>query len=462
MATSDPPATAVPPQRRRWRFETLLLVAGCLFLVGGVGRYLYQFKTLPPSAGEGPELPAVDENGLDPAIVAALERERQAVRRTPQSASAWGRLGMVLLAHNFPAQAESCLATAERLDAGEPRWPYYQGLARENASVAAAVPKFEQTVALCGDVPPAPRLHLANALLGLDRFDEAEQHYRASLQHYPDNGEAHLGLARIAYRRDDLEGAVRELGLAVRDARLEKDARALLAQVYQRQGKQAAADEERRRMKHLHDSLPLHDPFLQEMAALRTGKQAAITVATVLLGQGRYQEVLPLMEKTAQAYPDSDKVWITLGTANLRLGRFDQAGRAFRTAQKLAPDSPVVHYYLGLTLLNQKDDAGATDQLRRAVALKPDLDRAYFALGCSLERQGNRPETIKAFRTYLRYQPDDVDAKVRLCEALTQEGQHAEALVLFGQALRARPTDPETRKRLYQQLLPRLALPLCW
>ena len=50
------------------------------------------------------------------AIVAALAQARAAVQESPRSAAAWGRLGMVLAAHDFRAEANACLAQAERLD----------------------------------------------------------------------------------------------------------------------------------------------------------------------------------------------------------------------------------------------------------------------------------------------------------------------------------------------------------
>src|SRR5437868_4953696 len=52
-----------------------------------------------------PAPPTVQSADLDPAVAAAIEKARLAVQQEPRSASTWGRLGMVLLAHEFPAEA---------------------------------------------------------------------------------------------------------------------------------------------------------------------------------------------------------------------------------------------------------------------------------------------------------------------------------------------------------------------
>ena len=55
------------------------------------------------------------------------------------------------------------------------------------------------------------RLQLGLALLALNRLDEAEQAFRAVLAAAPDYADARVGLARVAQRRGDAEGALAEL-----------------------------------------------------------------------------------------------------------------------------------------------------------------------------------------------------------------------------------------------------------
>ncbi|MGE5194566.1 MAG: hypothetical protein ACM3U2_18905, partial [Deltaproteobacteria bacterium] len=74
------------------------------------------------------ELPAVDLAQAPAAVRAAIVRGLDAVRADPRSGKAWGRLGLVLRAHEFGNEANACLAVAARLEPREFLWPYIEGV----------------------------------------------------------------------------------------------------------------------------------------------------------------------------------------------------------------------------------------------------------------------------------------------------------------------------------------------
>src|SRR5262249_54720205 len=102
VATAGPQRPPRPRYRTSWFYA--VAAAGCL-LVGG-GLYL-------GLARRAPEPPTIDPTRIDPLIVAAVEKGRAAVRESPDSAAAWGRLGMILQVHDFRTQADFCLDQAE-------------------------------------------------------------------------------------------------------------------------------------------------------------------------------------------------------------------------------------------------------------------------------------------------------------------------------------------------------------
>src|SRR5438045_4087886 len=113
-------SAAKRPGRGRRPFLTI----AALFLVGVVIIVLWTWW---PHRADKPTPPLVDLTGVDPAVQRAVTAARAAVLEHPDSAEAWGKLGMVLIGHGLPVEASNaCLAEAERLDPRQPRWPYLQ------------------------------------------------------------------------------------------------------------------------------------------------------------------------------------------------------------------------------------------------------------------------------------------------------------------------------------------------
>ena len=88
-----------------------------------------------------PPPPAVSLEGLDAGVAQSIADAQRSLQKSPRSAEAWGRLGMVLAAHAFRPQAVQCFTEAERLAPGEPRWPYFRGVMLElGGAEADAIP----------------------------------------------------------------------------------------------------------------------------------------------------------------------------------------------------------------------------------------------------------------------------------------------------------------------------------
>jgi tetratricopeptide (TPR) repeat protein len=450
-ATDADGAVKVPGRRaRRWyRSLWFQVLAALLVLLAGGGIYLRFHRA-------GPEPPGVDREGIDPAVVAAVEHARQGVLRAPRSADAWGRLGMVFMAHEFRAQASFCLAQAEGLDLREPRWPYFQALTLLRAGdTEAALPKLEQAVALWGDERDTPRVWLAEILLSLRHLDEAEQHFRRLLKRMPGHPRAQLGLARLVYQRGDPRASLVYLDLPQKDQRTRKAACLLLAEVEHRLGNKAAAEQAQRRAAGLPEDRPWPDPIHDEITALRAGKDAWLAQARAFVSQGDDAAALALLQRTTNDYPDSDEAWLLLGQMFLIQKNPPAAERALRRATELAPRAHQNVFYLGTTLFLRGDVAGAMACCRKAVELKPDFAPAHHVLGNCLVQTGKQAGAIDAYRAAVRCDLNLFEAHVALAGLLAENGQKAEAVVHARHAARLRPSDPAVRQ--LEQRLGRLS-----
>jgi tetratricopeptide (TPR) repeat protein len=443
------------PPRRRWYRSPVLpaVAAGLVVLLLGVGVYSH----LNPRE---PQPPLPDLEGLDPAIVAAVQTARATVLKSPRSAKAWGRLGMVLVVHEFRTEAQFCLAQAERLDPREPRWPYCQALGALFAKdQEAALPKLERAVALYGDDFDTPRVRLAEELLALERLDEAQAHFQHLLDVNPVHPRAHLGMARLACTRGDFPAGLEELRFALDDRRTQKAAHALLAEIRQRLGNQPEAEEALRRAAALPEDPSLPDPVNEEIIILRTGKVALIRLARQLSNLGRDEEALALLEQTVRDYPDADDAWLQLGKTLIKQKNPQAAEPALRRAADLAPGAHDNVFFWGVALLELRDLSAATPCFRRATELKPDFARGWYNLGFCLYYEDDPNGAIDAFRTALRYEPNMLEAHLNLGRVLAEKGRFPEALVHMRHAHQLKPTDPETKKQ-WDRVLHLLAVPL--
>lgn len=437
------------PRAARNKSQWVILAVSILAISAGVIRYASQLLSKSDRARQAKvELPEVDVNGLDPAVLSVILDAQNVVVQLPRSASAWGRLGSVLLAHSFDVQANTCLAKAEELDPGEPRWPYFQALATMKEDADHAIGKLRRTVQLCGDTPDAPRLQLAELLLSQDKLDPAQEQFQLSLGHYPGHARAQVGLARIALRKGQLKQSRELLEKALLKAPNRKEIHTLLAEVCLRLKDNPSAEREQELTRAMPVDPSWHDAFLGEIDSLRTGKQAALSRSAKLMKSGRYQEVVDLMEAATKSYPDSDWAWLTLGTALLQLDKFDQADPALRTAVRLAPENPETHYRLAMGLTMQKKYDEALESLRTTQSLRTDYAPPYYTMGYCLEQKNDLPGAIEAYENAIQRQVDYFEAHVRLAIIQKQQGNLDAARQAATRALEIKPGNAEVQKFL--------------
>jgi tetratricopeptide (TPR) repeat protein len=441
-----------PKQKRsRHRASVAALLGGVLF-IAGFGVYIgYRAVTGPADPIDvDAELPSLDWTGADPAVAAAVEAARAAVRQSPHSASAWGRLGMILGAHEFAAEANACFVHAERLDPREGRWPYYQGteLCLNDPEVAAA--KLQRAADLLNDRSNGARLRLGEILLRQGRPNESGTQFRRLLQQDRENALAHLNLARIARDRGDLPASLEHLAHAMKSVYTRKAARLLAAEIHQRRGDAAAAGQERQLAAKLPNDLNWPDPLVEEALRLRTGRQARLTAAAQLLAQGHVLEAADLLRRIVQDYPSSDWAWLLFGRSLLAQKDLAGAEPALRKAVQLAPTSMEAHFYLGVALLLKENPRDAAACFRHAAAIQPDFADAYHNLAHCLLRQGDRKGAIEAFRAALNCKPNHIAAHLDLADVLVQEGRSAEAVAQARYAVELNPAEPRAKKLLEQ------------
>ncbi len=122
-----------PAQRARapWSVLALLALAGAAIVLAGLGAY-FAFAPKPPAIAEPPR---IELGSVDRAVAKAIEEACATVRASLKSADAWGRLGMILTAHEMAQDAaDLCYRRAAQLNPEDVRWPYHRGIALSKGS----------------------------------------------------------------------------------------------------------------------------------------------------------------------------------------------------------------------------------------------------------------------------------------------------------------------------------------
>lgn len=412
-----------------------LLLVGAVLGGTSVGLWLWNCEFTPPSLP-----PDIATNSLDPAIASAINDARARVLKRQSSGAAWGKLGMVLSVHDFIEQADECFREAERLDPQEPRWPYYQAIARIASQPTEAIPKLRRVMALEADAI-APRLRLIRILIDLGEFAEAESLLGEVIRRQPDNAHAQLSLSRLHFERGDLAKSLAELDELVNNQATQKTARSLRLSIYTRQANKEAAQSELSELSRLPNDPPIADAWAGELNRLHVGLRAMLGQINQLLAAGRGDQAAQLLMQAVQQYPKSEEVWLFSGQLLLKTNDLANAERAWRRVLECVPNSVDGHYSLGLTLFRQDRIKESLPQFAKAIQLKPDHGMAHYYIGKCLEDDKQFGQAIEAYRQAIRCQPQNVEALSALSAALNHEGQAAEAQAMRERAQRLRPAN---------------------
>ena len=433
-------ARTSPPAR-----TVLRPLAGVAILIASAGVYF----VFAPKLTKIPAPPEIELGRVDRAVARVIDEASATVRASPKSAAAWGKLAMILTAHEMaPEVADFCYGRAAQLNPRDFRWPYYRGIALSTSSAEKAIPELQRAAAMGGDAQSVIRLDLAELLLQHGRLQEAEQELQKTLHLDSSNAPALLTLARTAFQQGDLEIGLKDLDCPAADPRTRKAALTLRAQIHMRTGEKRVAAADARAAARAPADAPWPNPLRQQLLELRAGKRRQLSEADELLAQNRPAEAVTSLRATVRQYPDLGWAWLLLGRALLMRNDLASADETLRTATRLLPDSAEAQFYLGVASYLQKDRAIAASCFRRAAELEPTLADAHFNLANCLAEEGDRAGAIEALRATLRCKPDSAQAHALLGDLLRAEGDPAEAIEHLRTAAELDPGDSASKQQV--------------
>lgn len=304
----------------------------------------------------------------------------------------------------------------------------------------------------------------AEAALRATRLDEAEALYRQALALNPNSMPAMNGLATLARRRGDLDGALRWRE-AIRNLRRDSAlAWTDLGDALRDLGRDAEAEEAYRRAAGMKPGDPRSVRPLLGLAACARGRgdraaalaacdsaaEAALThdaslrrVAAALRAAGEHDHAAALFARLLASRPDVPELALALGLAERARGRHAAARDAFLLAIRPDDVSAILEAATEERALGRH--AEAAELVRRALAQHPQHGEARRQMAELLRQSGGDEAAIAWLRADLAARPGSRVLGLYLAQLLADAGEPAEALAALDAALPGTAGDTMVR-----------------
>jgi len=142
--------------------------------------------------------------------------------------------------------------------------------------------------------------------------------------------------------------------------------------------------------------------YLRALASQADHPVALHYLGVLRYQQGRLDDALPLLERTASRVPYEPEFHNNHGLALAAAGRLEEAVAAHERALALKPDHAGAWSNLGLALQERGDVDRAVAAFRRGLALAPDFPQLHWNLALALLLRGDYAEGWREYEWRLR------------------------------------------------------------
>lgn len=144
-----------------------------------------------------------DESDLEPVVASSIERAYQQIETGKDPLTNLGSLAKIYQANGLLNEAIQTLDLLLKLQPENPRWPHFLAFILAGyGELEVAIPLWDATIEIDPDYMPT-RLRKGEALLKLNRIEDAQDTFLRVLIKDPNNAIAFHGLARVAIDKED-------------------------------------------------------------------------------------------------------------------------------------------------------------------------------------------------------------------------------------------------------------------
>ena len=146
--------------------------------------------------------------------------------------------------------------------------------------------------------------------------------------------------------------------------------------------------------------------------------------------------------------PDDPDVRNNLGLSLKNKGDLEGAAREYREALRLNPNHADAHVNLGNVFYLQKNSKAATEEYRAAILADPSNAAAHMSLANALDDSGDTDGAIAEYKAAIHLQPDNANAHYNLSISLAKKHDKPGALTELREAARLAPDWPTPHVQL--------------
>ncbi|HBB15551.1 MAG TPA: hypothetical protein DCZ97_00595 [Syntrophus sp. (in: bacteria)] len=133
---------------------------------------------------------------------------------------------------------------------------------------------------------------------------------------------------------------------------------------------------------------------------------ALFAIGNLYLKKGLWDKAIVQYRMALNEKPSDSTLHNNLGLALTRRGDVDQAIRSYQTAIQLDPEHAGAHNNLAMLLMGEGNNREAVDHFRQAIGYQPDYWNAHFQLAKLLSLEGLADEAAYHLREARRINPD--------------------------------------------------------
>ncbi len=293
----------------------------------------------------------------------------------------------------------------------------------------------------------------------LDRFDEAIDAYRESLEIEPDDVEALAHLADDLSRTGRFGESIKTYGkIETIDASFEPCYCGRIV-AYAETGDHEKAEEMFYLARQYKEDCPdcyynmgcsLHARQLFDKAIYCWQKtidlddshpQVHLRIAEALWDKGELEKARQHFLQELRRKPGDTDTLLDLGNLLAEMGRLDEAGEKFRRAIELAPDNSAAHYFHGSWLLSSERADEAETCFAKTLSLDPTYPAAHLRLAEIFLTRGQMQAARKHLRAEILLRPQDPDTLLELANLLMDCGENRPAIACLKRLIQLDPKN---------------------